>query len=315
MCTAPLLSSCWLGTKRQGPEQRDLYAAPSPRGLPGPVFFSSRAAGIQWAETLPPAPLWRHKRPFCTGALEPLPRGGERPGLLQRADCVLGPRERAGPGQQRTGASLSPACQAAVVGWGGGASGKGEGPGVAWRQVEGPVPVPVAGDPISQLSRRSAFWKKQGGTGWPCGVRNPMHPGACPALPRRGRADSPGSPLKAASFSGKFSSSLYFWSQRNSFESERTVLSPRSAGTTRCQAGPRSWCLLPRQVSGLGQGSTGGSSVCPGLLSTPPEADLQESAPRAGRVCPKHLQPASEFPAQGLALLPRGTPAPRSMRP
>lgn len=117
MCTAPLLSSCWLGPKRQGPEQRDLYAAPSPRGLPGPVFFSSRAAGIQWAETLPPAPLWRHKRPFCTGAPEPLPRGGERPGLLQRADCVLGPQERVGSGQQRTGASLSPACWA-VGGWG-----------------------------------------------------------------------------------------------------------------------------------------------------------------------------------------------------
>ena len=116
MCTAPLLSSCWLGTKRQGPEQRDLYTAPSPRGLLGPVFFSSRAAGIQWAETLPPAPLWRHKRPFCTGAPEPLPRGGERPGLLQRADCVLGPRERAGPGQQPTQASLSPACLAARVG-------------------------------------------------------------------------------------------------------------------------------------------------------------------------------------------------------
>ena len=58
MCTAPLLSSRWLRTKRQGPEQKDLYAAPSPRGLPGPVFFSSCAAEIQWAETLPPAPLW-----------------------------------------------------------------------------------------------------------------------------------------------------------------------------------------------------------------------------------------------------------------
>lgn len=33
MCMAPLLSSCWLGTKCQSPEQRDLYAAPSPRGL------------------------------------------------------------------------------------------------------------------------------------------------------------------------------------------------------------------------------------------------------------------------------------------
>ena len=36
---------------------------------------------------------------------------GERQGLLQRADCVLGPRERAGPGQGRAGANLSPAGQ------------------------------------------------------------------------------------------------------------------------------------------------------------------------------------------------------------
>lgn len=38
-------------------------------------------------------------------------------------------------------------------------------------------------------------------------------------------AGSPGSPLKAASFSGRFSSSLYFWSQRNSYRGETTVLS------------------------------------------------------------------------------------------
>lgn len=36
---------------------------------------------------------------------------GERQRLLQRADCVLGPREPAGPGQRWAGANLSPAGQ------------------------------------------------------------------------------------------------------------------------------------------------------------------------------------------------------------
>lgn len=79
MCRAPLLSgAAGPEPSAQQPEQRDLYAAPSPRArrLPGPVFFSSRAAGIQWAETLPPGPLRRHKRPFSTGAAK-LPAGGE----------------------------------------------------------------------------------------------------------------------------------------------------------------------------------------------------------------------------------------------
>lgn len=86
------------------PEQRDLYAAPSARarGRPGPVFFSSRAAGIQWAETLPPGPLRRHKRPFSAGAPDaPCWRGeleGERPGLPQRPDCVPGPQSEQGLG-------------------------------------------------------------------------------------------------------------------------------------------------------------------------------------------------------------------------
>lgn len=91
----------WPGTKRQGPEQRDLYAAPSPRsGSQGPVFFSSRAAGIQWAETLP----LLHCGDTNVHSPQGLPRRsmaeGERPALLQRADCALGPRERAGPGQR-----------------------------------------------------------------------------------------------------------------------------------------------------------------------------------------------------------------------
>lgn len=53
---APFLSSHWRRTKHQGPEQRNLYTALSLRRLLGPVFFSSRAVGIQWAETLPPCP-------------------------------------------------------------------------------------------------------------------------------------------------------------------------------------------------------------------------------------------------------------------
>lgn len=54
-------------------------------------------------------------------------------------------------------------------------------------------------------------------------------------------AGSPGSPLKAASFSGRFSSSLYFWSQRNSYRGETTVL--------RQGWGQRSPRINPRQGS------------------------------------------------------------------
>lgn len=39
-------------------QNRGIFMPPLPRVASGSVFFSSRAAGIQWAETLPPALLW-----------------------------------------------------------------------------------------------------------------------------------------------------------------------------------------------------------------------------------------------------------------
>lgn len=72
-------------------------------------------------------------------------------------------------------------------------------------------------------------------------------------LAQEGGADSPSLPLKAASFSGRFSSSLYFWSHRNSLKGERTVLSTGSMGRTHRHGGPSPWWLVPRQVSELGQ--------------------------------------------------------------
>lgn len=87
-------------------------------------------------------------------------------------------------------------------------------------------------------------------------IRSP----ACAGL--GGGATSPSSPLKADSFSGRSSSSLYFWSQRNSYRGERAELSKGSAGRT-CQDGdPLPRGLLSQQARGAG------SSVCPDFLST-----------------------------------------------
>lgn len=95
-------SSRWLGTKYQGPEQRDLYAAPSPCAGSWALFsFHPMRPGFN-GQKLCPLP---HCRDTNVHSPQGLPRHstvqGERPGLLQRADCELGPQEQAGSGQQQ----------------------------------------------------------------------------------------------------------------------------------------------------------------------------------------------------------------------
>lgn len=106
---------------------------------------------------------------------------GARPGPPQRVDCVLGPRERAGPGPQRTGANLSPARQP-----GGGRAGRrlqarAEGPGMVRRKVEGPVPL--AGSPTSQPAGKRGILDEPGQQPGPVGQG---------ILPVRSQPGSPG---------------------------------------------------------------------------------------------------------------------------
>ena len=65
------------------------------------------------------------------------------------------------------------------------------------------------------------------------------------------RAASPSSPLKAASFSGRLSSSLYFWSQRNSCGEDSTEHAVSRQSSPRHRLPAR--CRLSRQVAGLGR--------------------------------------------------------------
>lgn len=55
---------------------RGTFMLPLRARAPGPCFLFIPCCWIQWVETLPPAPLWRHKRPFSTGAPETLHHGG-----------------------------------------------------------------------------------------------------------------------------------------------------------------------------------------------------------------------------------------------
>ena len=64
------------------------------------------------------------------------------------------------------------------------------------------------------------------------------------------RAASPSSPLKAASFSGRLSSSLYFWSQRNSCgedSTEHAVKAHQDTGSLPGAASPARWPGLAGQ--------------------------------------------------------------------
>ena len=77
------------------------------------------------------------------------------------------------------------------------------------------------------------------------------------------RAASPSSPLKAASFSGRLSSSLYFWSQRNSCGEDSTEHAVSRQSSPRHRLPAR--CRLSRQVAGLGRAEREASG-----LSWPP---------------------------------------------
>lgn len=167
--------SRWPGTKRWRNRGTFMRPLPACARAPRPVFFSSRAAGIQWAETLPPGPLRRHKRPFSTGAPDaPRWRGeleGERPGLLQRPDCVLGPRSEQGLG---SGGRSQP--EPAGQLWG-----EGQGQTEDYRRgVKGPGGLGGRGGacPLSlgtvfcSPPGIGAFWMKRVQPG-PLGVRNP----------------------------------------------------------------------------------------------------------------------------------------------
>ena len=95
-------------------------------------------------------------------------------------------------------------------------------------------------------------------------------------------ADSPSSPLKAVSFSGRFSSSLYFWSQRNSYGGRgQQGAGGQQAKLTSTQ--PPAQCCPSCQVAGLGR--TGREALRFILASCQPSgADLHGPA-RGYEVC------------------------------
>lgn len=93
----------------------------------------------------------------------------------------------------------------------------------SWRPWRG-LP-PLTGHPVLQPTRNRGILEETGAawlfgdkesSGWGMGVGG----------------SQPRSPLKAESFSGRSSSSLYFWSQRNSYRGERAELSKGAAGRT-----------------------------------------------------------------------------------
>ena len=173
LCTAPLLSSRWLGIKPRGPEQRDLSAAPAPRGLLGPVFFSSRAAGDSMGRNSAPCPTVATQTSIlCRGSRDvpPRRRGGKRGDKEPIVSWGPG-SEQGGPGQSQAGAKLSHAGQRRGEGQGGpGACGRGVSPGL--------------GTPSHSLPGRGVFWMKLGCSPTPW-VRNAMREG-------RGPCSSPG---------------------------------------------------------------------------------------------------------------------------
>lgn len=88
----------------------------------------------------------------------------------------------------------------------------------------------------------------------PMGGRSPMceRLGANPTLPREGAA-SPSVPLKAVSFSGRFSSSLYFWSQRNSYRGKQTSAEQGVSRQSSLALRSTAPCLLSHQVAAFGR--------------------------------------------------------------
>lgn len=126
--------------------------------------------------------------------------------------------------------------------------------------------LPVARHPVSQPMGKRGILDETGVQLGPMGVRSPMceRLGASPTLPGEGAA-SPSVPLKAVSFSGRFSSSLYFWSQRNSYRGKKTSAEQAVSRQSSQHGGP-----LPRASSPTGWlrlAGQGGSLQC---LSWPP---------------------------------------------
>lgn len=87
---------------------------------------------------------------------------GARPGPPQRVDCVLGPRERAGPGPQRTGANLSPARRPGGGGQAGACRPGLRGLGWCGERWKGLCPWP--GPPPRSPRGKGACWMNQGGS-------------------------------------------------------------------------------------------------------------------------------------------------------
>ena len=84
-------------------QNRGTFLPPPPRAGSWALFsFHPVLLGIQWAETLPPAPLWRHKRPFSAGAPETLHRGGGEAGAVTKSPLCPG-----APGASRAGLGSS----------------------------------------------------------------------------------------------------------------------------------------------------------------------------------------------------------------
>lgn len=99
------------------PNRRTFMLPCSLPGLPGPVYFSSRAAGLNGQKLCPPAPLRQHKRPFSTGAPELLGcRGGEA-GMAHKDWIVCRLQASRTRANRQAGANLSPTGQP----WGRGA--------------------------------------------------------------------------------------------------------------------------------------------------------------------------------------------------
>lgn len=170
MSAVPLLSSRWLETKRRGLNRGTFMPPPSTRA-PGPCFLFISCCRIQWAETLPPVPLWRHKRPFSTGA----PRRSTAEG--RGRGCDKEPIVRWGPGSEQglaSGDRSQPEPCGAAGGREGqrraGACGRGaRGPGVAGRQVQRP-----ARHPVSQPTRKGGVLDETRVQPGPVQVKSPV---------------------------------------------------------------------------------------------------------------------------------------------
>lgn len=298
MCMAPLFSSRWPGTKHQGPEQRDLYAAPPRAGSRAlfsfhPVLLDSMGRNSAPCPTVATqtsilhrgsrdAPPWRGRSQGCYKELIVCWGPGSEQGLgsgdrSQPEPCWAAGRRQGQAGGCRRGA-MGP-------GWHGG----------RWRGL----------DPSGQVPCLTAHGEER--------VRNPPCEGrGSQARSPGGGAASPSLPLKAASFSGRFSSSLYFWSQRNSYRGEKTSAEQGVSSRARWHIGP-----LPRASSPtrwLDLAGQGGRLQRLSWLPVNPQGRSAKSTLWAGSVLgnlgwgPEGLLEKKKGQCRDLGL-PQGTPA------